>query len=84
MARNQGTHNAPLHVLVAAVTAAERGLAMPTAVALAEQIGCVSHGVTMAFASLERRGVLRRIGRIGRKRILIVGTGAMTAEAETG
>jgi DNA-binding MarR family transcriptional regulator len=84
MAANQGQHNAPLHVLVAAVTAAERGEAMPTAVALAQRIGCVSHGVTMAFARLERAGVLQRIGGNGRKRILVVGTGAMTAAAEAG
>jgi len=84
MAANQGRHNVPLHVLVATVTAAERGLTMPTAAALAAQIGGVAHGVTMAFASLERRGVLQRIGGNGKKRILIVGTGAMTAEAEAG
>lgn len=77
MAAGQGRHNAPLHVLVAAVTAAERGLPMPRRADLAAEIGCVEHGVTMAMASLERRGVLRRIG----DRVRIERTGATTAPA---
>lgn len=82
MAANQGQHNAPLHVLVAAVTAAERGEPMPTHAQLAEDIGCVPHNVTMALAGLERRGVLQRVPAPGgRKRVLIARTGAMTAEA---
>lgn len=82
MASQQGKHNAPLHVLVAAVTAAERNEPMPTRAELAADIGCVEHGVTMALAGLERRGVLQRVGGPGRKRVLVVKTGAMTAEAE--
>lgn len=80
MAGRKGQHNAALHVLVAAVTAAERREPMPSNSCLAEQIGCARHGVTMAVAGLEKRGLLRRIGIDGKRRILVVKTGAATAE----
>mgnify|MGYP000349515324 CR=1 FL=1 len=70
-----------LKVLVAAVTAAERGEPMPTVAELKDRIGCVEHGVSMALLDLERRGVIERIGtRGGRLRVLIKDTGAATAE----
>jgi hypothetical protein len=75
MAAGQGRHNTPLHVLVAVVTAAERGLPMPRRADLAAEIGCVEHNVSMAMLSLERRGVLRRVG----DRVLVTRTGAATA-----
>jgi DNA-binding MarR family transcriptional regulator len=81
VAGRRGQHNAALHVLVAAVTAAERRQPMPSNSALAAEIGCARHGVTMAVAGLERRGVLRRIGDGGKRRIMVVKTGAATAEA---
>lgn len=81
MASWQGKHNTPLHVLVAAVTAAERDEPMPSQAELAAQIGCVPHGVAMAMGRLERAGVLKRVGDAGKKRVLVVRTGAMTAEA---
>ena len=74
-------HNTPLHVLVAAVTAAERGQPMPGTDELAASIGCVPHGVAMAVARLEKAGVLKRLnGRGKARRLLVVRTGAATAE----
>ena len=75
-------HNTPFHVLVAAVTAAERGDPMPSTDDLAAQIGCVPHGVAMAVARLEKAGVLKRVNAKGRRRLVIVRTGAATAVAE--
>jgi DNA-binding MarR family transcriptional regulator len=77
-----GRHHAPLHVLVAAVTAAERGEPMRSTHDLADEIGCVAHGIAMAVLRLERAGVVRRIQKNGRRRLLIVRTGAATAEVE--
>lgn len=77
----RGTHNVPFHVLVAAVTAAERREPMPSTTELAEAIGCVPHGITMAVKRLERAGVLKRINDGGRRRLMVVRTGAATAEA---
>jgi DNA-binding MarR family transcriptional regulator len=72
--------NTPLHVLVAAVTAAERGEQMPPTADLADAIGCAPHGVAMAVKRLEAAGVVRRLSDKGsRRRLLIVRTGAATA-----
>lgn len=76
----RGTHNVREHVLVAAVTAAERGEQMPTTATLAAEIGCQPHGITMAVISLEKRGAIKRINDGGRRRLLICRTGAATAE----
>lgn len=82
-APSRRTHNAPFHVLVAAVTAAERGEPMPSTAELARRIGCVAHGVAMAVARLEDAGVLKRLHEVGgRRRLLIVQTGRATAIAE--
>ena len=70
------------HVLVAAVTAAERGEPMPTTAELAERIGCAPHEIAMAVTALERAGILKRLSRPGtRRRLLVVQTGAATAAA---
>jgi DNA-binding MarR family transcriptional regulator len=69
-----------LNVLVAAVTAAERGAPMPITAALAERLGCAPHAIAMAVASLERAGILKRLSKPGtRRRVLVVQTGAATA-----
>lgn len=83
MRGRRGEHNATLHVLVAAVTAAERKRPMPTTEALAAEIGCVRHGVSMALAYLERVGVIKRLNgpeARGRVRVMICATGAATGE----
>lgn len=73
--------NTPFHILVAAVTAAERGDPMPLSADLAVEIGCKEHGVAMAVARLEKAGVLKSLGVKGqRRRLLVVKTGAATAE----
>jgi DNA-binding MarR family transcriptional regulator len=76
-------HHAALHVLVAAVTAAERDEPMPKRDDLASEIGCAPAAVSMALASLEGRGVIERIGgaKPGRPpRVRVVRTGAATKE----
>lgn len=71
------------HVLIAAVTAAERGDAMPTVTDMAGQIGCRTQNISMAMLHLERKGLIRRLGSPGRRqRVLVVPTGAATAEVE--
>lgn len=71
------------HVLVAAVTAAERGEPMPPTSELAAEIGCAPHGVAMAIAHLEAAGVVKRLSEShSRRRLLIVKTGAATAAVD--
>ena len=78
--------NTKLHVLVAAVTAAERGEPMPRTDELAGRIGCAPHGVAMAVSHLERQGILKRLHAPGRpfarRRLMVVATGAATAEVD--
>lgn len=74
-----------LHVLVAAVTAAERNQAMPAREALASDIGCAPHQVSASLASLERRGIIERVGgaKPGRPpRVRIVRTDVTTKESK--
>lgn len=80
MTTRRGTLDVKLHVLVAAVTAAERKLPMPSTADLVEQIGGTAHGISMAVAGLERKGILARLDNGGRRRVLIRATGAATAE----
>ena len=69
------------HVLVAAVTAAERGDLMPATTDLAERLKCRPQDVSMAMLHLERKGLVKRLGQPGfRQRVLVVSTGAATAE----
>jgi len=72
-----------LHVLVAAVTAAERKDPMPTTAELSKTIGCAPHGISMAVSDLETRGLIRRLNAKdsgGRLRLMICSTGSATAE----
>lgn len=75
--------NISLRLLVAAVTAAERGEPMPSTAELMAALKCGSSSIGMGFARLERAEVLRNVASgKGRRRVLVVGTGALTAEVE--
>lgn len=68
-------------VLVAAVTAAERGDLMPSTSSLATKLACRSQDISMALLALERKGLVKRLGRPGLpQRVLVISTGAATAE----
>lgn len=71
-----------LHVLVAAVTAAERNEPMPTTAEILQNVGGAPNSVAMAVVDLERRGIVKRLHKPRtRMRLLICATGAATAEA---
>ena len=73
--------NISLRLLILAVTAAERGEPMPSTAELMAALQCGSSSIGMGFARLERAGVLRNVAAgKGRRRILVVSTGACTAE----
>lgn len=79
---SNGTYHATLRVLTHAVTAAERGLPMPKTEDMAADMGCGAPNVTMAVTRLVKAGVLRRLNSQGKRlRLLVVQTGAATAEA---
>jgi hypothetical protein len=69
---------ANLHVLVAAVTAAERGEPMPPNTELHARIGGAPNGPAMALLHLERAGIIERHGRGRTRRVVIKATGAST------
>jgi len=79
--RSRHALDVKLRVLVAAVTAAERGEPMPTTAELLEQIGGAPNGIAMAVSALERKGLVKRLNQQGnRMRLMICATGAATAE----
>lgn len=80
MSGGGGTFDVKLHVLVAAVTCAERGQPLPLLADMARAIGCPRHNVSMALTDLERRGVVLRLSARGRRaRLRILATGKETA-----